>query len=116
MAVEPFPPPPRGWTCFHCGDTFRTVMEAAHHFGAGAKSTPACILKSERPILAALRQSETERDELEVRLTVARLGGTRDMENEAIERYRATRVMVGGKPLMSADSQTTRALAEQPDG
>jgi hypothetical protein len=56
------PAPAHGWTCFHCGETFHS-FEAAHgHFGADARSEPACRIKagSERGLLMALRRAESE--------------------------------------------------------
>jgi hypothetical protein len=104
MAFEPFPPPKHGWTCFHCGETLRTIAEAAIHFGTSVHLSPGCIAKveaGERGLLGQMREVERQRDELEVRLTAARLGLDVEGENEAVERWRATRtVTIAGKPLV----------------
>ena len=34
--------PENGWTCYHCGITFRTPGGAQDHFGARPKSMPKC--------------------------------------------------------------------------
>jgi hypothetical protein len=64
VAGETYPRPKHGWTCFHCGETFRTPGEAAAHFGAAPDATPGCLLKvqlgEERGLLAALRKAEAE--------------------------------------------------------
>jgi hypothetical protein len=86
--VAPFPPPKHGWTCFHCGETFRTVAEGEAHFGPVPSASPACVLKGERGLVQALRDAEKQRDEAQVRLTAARMSAA---ENEAVERFRATR-------------------------
>ena len=86
--VAPFPPPKHGWTCFHCGETFRTVADGAEHFGPVPSASPACVLKAERGLVRALRDVERERDETQVRLLAARTGAA---ENKAVERFRATR-------------------------
>jgi hypothetical protein len=86
--VAPFPPPKHGWTCFHCGETFRTVADGEAHFGPVPSASPACVLKAERGLVRALRDVERERDETQVRLLAARSGVD---ENKAVERFRATR-------------------------
>lgn len=85
--------PKHGWVCFHCGDVLRTPGEARDHFGFSPASTPACRIKDsgERGLVMALREAEQQRDELEVRLIAARLGLKRDGEDDAVERFRATR-------------------------
>lgn len=90
-AVAPAPPPKHGWTCFHCGETFSTVAAGEEHFGPVPSATPACVLKGERGLLEALRSAELQRDEMEVRLTAARLGLDRELEDESVERFHATR-------------------------
>ena len=30
---DTYPRPPHGWTCFHCGETFRDYAKARIHFG-----------------------------------------------------------------------------------
>lgn len=56
--------PKNGWTCFHCGETFRCPSAAAEHFGINEFVLPGCIAKvnpgGERGLLQALRKSETE--------------------------------------------------------
>jgi flagellar biosynthesis/type III secretory pathway protein FliH len=54
--------PIHGWTCFHCGETFRTVGGARDHFGADQSADPACRIKvgDERGLVMALRRAEAE--------------------------------------------------------
>jgi hypothetical protein len=35
--------PPHGWTCFHCGETFRTAQGARLHFGTPVDVRPVCV-------------------------------------------------------------------------
>jgi len=83
--------PDEGWTCFHCGETFRAVVTARAHFGATPEATPGCLLKleaGERGLVRKLRGLEFERDELKVRLNALRLGAD---ENDAVARFWALR-------------------------
>lgn len=54
--------PPHGWTCFHCGETFKTVGGARDHFGADPIADPACRIKvgEERGLVMALRRAEEQ--------------------------------------------------------
>lgn len=52
--------PAYGWTCFHCGETFKTPVSARTHFGETPDQTPACIIKAERGLLRALRKAESQ--------------------------------------------------------
>lgn len=64
---DTYTPPPHGWTCFHCGDTFTDERSARTHFGPTPDSEPGCIIKlqqGDRSMLRALRIFEAERDEL----------------------------------------------------
>lgn len=87
--------PPRGWTCFHCGETFHSVGAAAEHFGAVPSATPGCLIRvqfgDERGLQTQLRAVELERDELQARLNAVRFGVD---ETETVERFRATRGIV----------------------
>jgi hypothetical protein len=38
-----YPAPAHGWTCFHCGETFRTPGGARLHFGERPGPAPACV-------------------------------------------------------------------------
>jgi hypothetical protein len=62
--IDTYERPPHGWTCFHCGDTFKTVGEARDHFGADPSKEPGCFLKvslgAERGLLHIVRQKEAE--------------------------------------------------------
>lgn len=40
---ETYPVPSHGWTCFHCGETFRTIAGARLHFGTPAERRPVCV-------------------------------------------------------------------------
>lgn len=37
-----YPAPAHGWTCFHCGETFRTAKGARLHFGETPAAVPVC--------------------------------------------------------------------------
>lgn len=39
----PTPLRSHGWTCFHCGDTFKTPETAMEHFGPTPDVTPECV-------------------------------------------------------------------------
>lgn len=84
-----------GWKCFHCGEKFFTPANAAVHFGAVPTAEPGCLLKvqrgEERSLLYALRSAEQERDEALVRLKARQLGLDKELEDETVERFRATR-------------------------
>lgn len=45
MTNDTYPMPAHGWTCFHCGETFRTAGLAREHFGATPDEEPSCKLK-----------------------------------------------------------------------
>ncbi|WP_226018650.1 hypothetical protein [Novosphingobium sp. FKTRR1] len=62
--------PAHGWTCFHCGETFKTPGGARDHFGFDPASDPACQIKlgAERSLLRALRSLEHEHQLLVVQL------------------------------------------------
>ena len=53
-----YTPLARGWTCYHCGETFHTHAKAAGHFGADIDAKPACRIKSELGLVYALRDAE----------------------------------------------------------
>ena len=92
--------PRHGWMCFHCGEVFHTPGEARDHFGFSPAATPACRIKlgDERGLVMALRHAEQERDELKVRLNAVRLGLDKELEDESVERFRATREWYKGEP------------------
>jgi phytoene dehydrogenase-like protein len=60
--VDTYSKPEHGWTCFHCGETFKTPGAARDHFGFDPSSDPACRIKvgAERGLLMALRKAEEE--------------------------------------------------------
>ncbi len=64
MSGRTYQQPPHGWTCFHCGETFRSVGAARDHFGANPDHEPGCIIQvqagEERGLLMALRKAEAE--------------------------------------------------------
>lgn len=64
----------KGWTCFHCGETFKTPGSARDHFGYDSVEKPACLIKigDERGLVMALRQAQKERNSaLEICASVA---------------------------------------------
>lgn len=62
VAQDAYFKPEHGWTCFHCGDTFKTYGSARDHFGFEPSSDPACRIKlgAERGLLMALRRAEQD--------------------------------------------------------
>jgi hypothetical protein len=54
--------PPHGWTCFHCGETFKLPGLAKDHFGADPLAEAACLIKAghERNLVAAIREAEEQ--------------------------------------------------------
>lgn len=60
--------PERGWTCFHCGETFKTLGPARDHFGGSIYAEPGCMVRvqagEERGLQMALRAAEAEIDKL----------------------------------------------------
>lgn len=54
--------PEHGWTCFHCGATFKLAAAARNHFGFEPGSAPACRIKggAELGLVMALRRAEQE--------------------------------------------------------
>jgi hypothetical protein len=52
--------PEHGWTCFFCGETFKTPGLARAHFGGDPLSMAGCQIKAgeERMLLGALREAE----------------------------------------------------------
>lgn len=77
------PWPQHGWTCFHCGETFKTPGGAADHFGATPDREPGCMIRvqlgDERGLQRRLREVEGEVDELTAELGRARA------ENEQLD-------------------------------
>lgn len=63
---DTFPMPAHGFTCFHCGETFKTPGAARNHFGFEPSADPACRIKigAERGLVMALRKAEAEIEEL----------------------------------------------------
>lgn len=85
---DTYPAPAHGWTCFHCGETFKGSAAAALHFGAVPSREPACLIKGERGLLMALRDAEQERDEWKSRAIALRCGVD---EDDVVRRLHATR-------------------------
>lgn len=40
---ETYEPPPHGWTCFICGETFRSHWGARLHFGRDPMKSTLCV-------------------------------------------------------------------------
>ena len=61
-----YTPPPHGWTCFHCGETFTTPGAARDHFGFDPSFDPACRIKvgEERGLVMELRRVEAKYQKL----------------------------------------------------
>lgn len=68
-AVDTYPQPDHGWTCFHCGETFTTFGAARDHFGATPGDTAGCLIRvsagEERGLLIELRKLEREIAEMQ---------------------------------------------------
>ena len=58
--------PKYGWTCFHCGETFKKYGAARDHFGENIDGLAGCQIKAgeERGLLMALRKAERRVEEL----------------------------------------------------
>lgn len=60
--TDTYQAPEHGWTCFHCGETFKKPGSARDHFGADQTATPGCLIKvspgGELSLLMSLRKSE----------------------------------------------------------
>ena len=54
--------PKHGWTCFFCGETYRTPGSAELHFGGSMGETVACRIKAgdEMGLLMELRKAQSE--------------------------------------------------------
>jgi hypothetical protein len=68
MADDTYAKPAHGWTCFFCGETFKTEGSARVHFGADPGAKPGCQIRvaygAERGLLMALRKAEDELAEI----------------------------------------------------
>lgn len=110
--------PPEGWTCFHCGETFRDAITAEDHFGSDQYEyvRPGCVDRltySERELRESLidmaKELDGERDrseELEI-----------DSDNLHAEEAELARRFNGARSVAQAwnvlDSMTGRALAAE---
>ena len=58
--------PEHGWTCFHCGETFKTIGSARDHFGETPKEVPGCIIKAgnEKGLLMELRRTQKQLEKI----------------------------------------------------
>lgn len=45
--AETYPAPRHGWTCFHCGETFRSYEGAKLHFGSPSDKRPKCSVEGD---------------------------------------------------------------------
>lgn len=64
QAEDTYLAPEHGWTCFHCGETFKTLGPARDHFGGSIDAEPGCLIRvqagEERGLQMALREAEDE--------------------------------------------------------
>jgi len=61
--ADTYMPPPHGWTCFHCGETFMHANTARDHFGPHPGAEPGCVMRlqdGERGLLRRVRSLELE--------------------------------------------------------
>ncbi len=58
--------PKHGWTCFHCGETFKKFGAARDHFGEDIEGSAGCQIKAgeERGLLMALRKCQKNYSDL----------------------------------------------------
>lgn len=52
--------PEQGWTCFHCGETFKHSVHARIHFGETPAAKPGCLIGNERRLLSKIRGLERQ--------------------------------------------------------
>ena len=64
--TDTYQQPEHGWTCFHCGETFKKFGAARDHFGATLDETAGCQIKAgeERGLLMALRKCQMDYSDL----------------------------------------------------
>jgi hypothetical protein len=105
-ADQTYPQPARGWTCFHCGETFTTPGAARDHFGFDCSCDPACRIKvgEERGLVMALRRAEAE----VVRLTAA----LHDENTEALQQLRRVQSQIGDHARDAEQSGYDTALRD----
>lgn len=111
---DTYPVPKHGWTCFHCGDLFRTVGAARDHFGHDPFSEPGCRIKAgeEKGLLIALRKAEKDFADLVDRMH------TLDAEAQAAnstaqEILRAAKAENAHEVRCNIDSLEGRAIAAE---
>lgn len=59
--TDTYQAPVHGWTCFHCGETFRSAKAAREHFGPTPDWSPKCIERKTVPdheLLDRVRKAE----------------------------------------------------------
>lgn len=61
---ETYKPPERGWTCFHCGETFTHENLARAHFGHSIDAMPGCVMRMQPGENALLRRIRSLEDEV----------------------------------------------------
>ena len=76
---EYYSAPPHGWTCFHCGETFRTEAGARLHFGTPCGERPACRHPRPLPTADCLRPTAGA-ERLPQRIAPAAVAGSREMQ------------------------------------
>lgn len=85
-AIDTYPAPKHGWTCFHCGETFTTFGAARDHFGATPEAQIGCLIKQilpgeERGLLMELRKAEAAVEALRERGAKAEERHIQDMKD-----------------------------------
>lgn len=62
LLVDSYQKPKHGWTCFFCGENFKTSGGARDHFGGDPLAIAGCQIKvgDERGLLMALREAEEQ--------------------------------------------------------
>lgn len=111
---ETYPRPKEGWTCFHCGDLFRTVGAARDHFGHDPLAEPGCRIKvgEELGLLIALRKVEKDYADLIDRMHEldGEITAARSMAQEILRAAKATNAH---EVRCNIDSLEGRAIAAE---
>lgn len=63
--TDTFPFPAHGFTCFHCGETFKTIRSARDHFGNDVNDEAGCVMKltaQDKSLVCLVRSLKAELD------------------------------------------------------
>ena len=98
--------PKHGWTCFFCGENFKTPGDARLHFGADPMAQPGCQIKglAERGLLWKIRDLE--------RALVDALATTQGAESDLINAMRDAERRYGDAIIEAEQIGYERGLTE----